>query len=84
MTPKLTVKSLGKVQADPHPYGERYPCGSLVYRGGVAGRDGRTAWLCCSGNFATEWNHEKIQVNPPGTRHGLVLQKIRVLGATAP
>ena len=30
---RLTVKSLGKVQADPHPYGGRYPCGTLVYRG---------------------------------------------------
>jgi hypothetical protein len=29
----LTVKSLGLVQADPYPYGGRYPCGSLVYNG---------------------------------------------------
>ena len=29
----LTVKSLGKVAADPFPYAGRYPCGSLVYRG---------------------------------------------------
>ena len=42
--------------------------------------DGRTAWLCYSGNFAPDWNNEKIQVNPPGTRYGLVLQKIRFQG----
>jgi GH43 family beta-xylosidase len=30
---RLTLENLGKVQADPHPYGGRYPCGSLVYRG---------------------------------------------------
>ena len=29
----LTIKSLGTVAADPYPYGGRYPCGSLVYRG---------------------------------------------------
>jgi hypothetical protein len=29
----LTVKSLGLTQADPYPYGGRYPCGSLVYNG---------------------------------------------------
>jgi hypothetical protein len=46
--------------------------------------DGRTAWLCYSGNFATDWNREKIQVNPPGTRYGLVLQKIRLLGPPLP
>jgi hypothetical protein len=47
------------------------------------GADGRTAWLCYSGNFAPDWNGEKIQVNPPGTRYGLVFQKIRLLGATS-
>jgi hypothetical protein len=41
--------------------------------------DGRTAWLCYSGNFAPDWNGEKIQVNPPGTRYGLVFQQIRLL-----
>jgi hypothetical protein len=29
----LTIKSLGVVEADPYPYGGRYPCGSLVYKG---------------------------------------------------
>jgi hypothetical protein len=46
--------------------------------------DGRTAWLCYSGNFATNWNNEQIQINPPGTRYGLVLQKIRLLTSDAP
>lgn len=45
--------------------------------------DGYTAWLCYSGNFAPDWNGSKIQVNPPGTRYGLVLQKVRLLGAPA-
>jgi GH43 family beta-xylosidase len=46
--------------------------------------DGRTAWLCYSGNFAPDWNNEKVRVNPPGTRYGLVLQQIRWLGPGNP
>lgn len=46
--------------------------------------DGRTAWLCYSGNFATDWNNEKIRANPPGSRYGLVLQRIRLLGESQP
>jgi hypothetical protein len=42
--------------------------------------DGYKAWLCYSGNFAPDWNGEKIRANPPGSRYGLVLQKIRLLG----
>ena len=45
--------------------------------------DGRTAWLCYSGNFAPDWNGEKVKATPPGTRYGLVLQKIRLLGPAA-
>ena len=67
----LTVKSLGKAQADPHPYGGRYPCGSLVYRG---------VWYYGTYCLAPDWNGEKIRANPPGTRYGLVLQKVRLLG----
>jgi GH43 family beta-xylosidase len=48
------------------------------------GADGRIAWLCYSGNFATDWNSERIQVNPPGTRYGLVLQQIRLLRGGGP
>ena len=41
--------------------------------------DGCTAWLCYSGNFATNWNNQVIKVNPAGTRYGLVLQEIKFL-----
>ena len=42
-------------------------------------RDGKTAWLLYSGNFAPDWNGEKINVNPPGTHYGMVFQKIEFL-----
>lgn len=41
--------------------------------------DGKTAWLLYSGNFAPDWNGEKIKVNPPGTHYGMVFQKIELL-----
>jgi hypothetical protein len=41
--------------------------------------DGKTAWLLYSGNFAPDWNGEKIDVNPPGTHYGMVFQKIEFL-----
>ena len=47
-------------------------------------KDGRTAWLCYSGNFAPNWNGETIQPNPPGTRYGLNLQQIRLLTPEQP
>ncbi len=43
--------------------------------------DGHTAWLCYSANFAPNWNGERIRPNPPGSRYGLVLQKIGLRGA---
>ncbi|MCU0963177.1 MAG: hypothetical protein MUF48_24045 [Pirellulaceae bacterium] len=42
--------------------------------------DGRTAWLCYSGNFARDWNGESIRTHPPGSHYGLVLQQIRFCG----
>ena len=42
-------------------------------------KDGKTAWMLYSGNFAPDWNRVKILVNPPGTHYGLVLQKIEFL-----
>jgi len=42
-------------------------------------RDGKTAWLLYSGNFAPDWNGEKIGVNPPGTHYGMVFQNIEFL-----
>ena len=41
--------------------------------------DGQTMWLMYSGNFATDWNGEKIIQNPPGSHYGLVMQKIQLL-----
>jgi len=45
--------------------------------------DGRKAWLCYSANFASNWNGEQIQANPPGSRYGLVLQEIELLDPAA-
>ncbi|MCC5836056.1 MAG: hypothetical protein JJU20_15115 [Opitutales bacterium] len=39
--------------------------------------DSDNFWLAYSGNFAPEWNGERIEVNPPGTRYGLVLQEVQ-------
>lgn len=39
-------------------------------------KDGKTAWLLYSGNYATNWNGENIVENPPGSHYGMVLQKI--------
>ncbi len=41
--------------------------------------DGRSAWLCYSGNFATNWRDITIHENPPGSHYGLVLQEIEFL-----
>jgi hypothetical protein len=41
--------------------------------------DGKTFWLLYSGNFATDWNGEKITQNPPGSHYGMVFQKIEIL-----
>lgn len=43
------------------------------------GKDGKTAWLLYSGNFAPNWNGVKIESNPPGSHYGLVLQKVELL-----
>jgi GH43 family beta-xylosidase len=39
---RLEVRSLGRVQADPHPYGGRYPCGASCTAG--SGTTARTAF----------------------------------------
>jgi hypothetical protein len=41
--------------------------------------DGRTVWLCYSGNFAKGWNGVAINENPPGSHYGMVLQEMRLL-----
>jgi hypothetical protein len=44
----------------------------------IAG-DGKTLWLCYSGNFATGWNDLEIKSNPPGSAYGLVMQEVILL-----
>jgi hypothetical protein len=39
-------------------------------------KDGKTAWMLYSGNFARDWNGMQIKENPPGSHYGMVLQKI--------
>jgi hypothetical protein len=41
-------------------------------------KDGKQMWLLYSGNFAPDWNNQKIEVNPPGTHYGMVFQKIEL------
>lgn len=42
-------------------------------------KDGKTAWLLYSGNFAPDWNGVTIKSNPPGSHYGMVFQKIEFL-----
>ena len=42
-------------------------------------KDGKTAWMLYSGNFAPDWNGVRIVPNPHGSHYGLVLQKIELL-----
>jgi len=43
-------------------------------------KDGRTAWLCYSANFARNWRKGvEVRENPPGSHYGLVLQEIKLL-----
>ncbi len=42
-------------------------------------KDGNQTWLLYSGNFAPDWNEEKIEENPPGSHYGMVFQKIQLL-----
>jgi len=42
-------------------------------------KDGKTAWMLYSGNFATNWNGMKIQANPPGSHYGMVFQKVEFI-----
>ena len=41
--------------------------------------DGRTLWLCYSGNFTHNWPGQTIVENPPGSHYGLVLQQLVLL-----
>lgn len=42
-------------------------------------KDGKTAWLLYSANFAPDWNGMKIKANHPGSHYGMVFQKIELL-----
>ena len=44
-------------------------------------KDGRTLWLCYSGNFSQGWNNIRFKAKPPGSRYGLVLQEVKLLDA---
>jgi hypothetical protein len=41
--------------------------------------DGRTLWLCYSGNFSQGWNNIHFKSLPKGSRYGLVLQEVKLL-----
>ena len=45
--------------------------------------DGLTAWLLYSGNFTSDYNGEKIIMDPPGSHYGMVFQKVQFLETTA-
>ncbi len=42
--------------------------------------DGRTLWLCYSANFSQGWNNVRFKSLPAGSRYGMVLQEVRLLG----
>ncbi|MGO9114629.1 MAG: hypothetical protein ACLP9L_35890 [Thermoguttaceae bacterium] len=42
--------------------------------------DGRTLWLCYAANFAPNWNGMAIRSRPTGSRYGMCLQELRLLG----
>ena len=46
--------------------------------------DGRTLWLCYAANFRQNWNGVKLNANPPGSRYGLCLQEVKLLGPAEP
>jgi hypothetical protein len=41
--------------------------------------NGKQMWLLYSGNFAPDWNGQKIIENPPGSHYGMVFQKIELV-----
>ncbi len=44
--------------------------------------DGRTLWLCYAANFSQGWNGVKFESRPPGSRYGMCLQEVRLIGPT--
>jgi hypothetical protein len=45
--------------------------------------DGRTFWLCYAANFSQGWNGIKFTPDPPGSRYGMCLQEVKLLGRQA-
>jgi hypothetical protein len=43
--------------------------------------DGRTLWLCYAANFSQGWNGVRFQSLPAGSRYGMCLQEVKLLGA---
>ncbi len=46
--------------------------------------DGRTLWLCYAANFSQGWNGVRFEARPPGSRYGMCLQEIKLLGPKPP
>jgi hypothetical protein len=44
------------------------------------GSDGRTLWLCYAANFSSGWGGITFKSRPPGSRYGMCLQEVRLLG----
>jgi hypothetical protein len=42
--------------------------------------DGRTLWLCYAANFVAGWKHVPMKSDPPGSRYGMCLQEVKLLG----
>lgn len=46
--------------------------------------DGRTLWLCYAANFSQGWNGVRFESRPAGSRYGMCLQEVRLLGPNPP
>ncbi len=44
------------------------------------GSDGRALWLCYAANFSSGWGGITFKSRPPGSRYGMCLQEIHLLG----
>jgi hypothetical protein len=42
--------------------------------------DGRTVWLCYAANFSSGWGGTTFRSRPVGSRYGMCLQEVRLLG----
>lgn len=44
------------------------------------GQDGRSLWLCYAANFSQGWNGVRFHSHPEGSRYGMCLQEVRLVG----